>query len=755
MVATVGLPQFDALAASVVVGNRKSPPLATHVEIILLGVVDRGSSAERQRIEPADRKARHDLMVLPEHQGEARLTGAKAVLVCWSKASVESMWVADEATVGREKGTLVPIAIDAVPPKLGFRQLQTIDFASWTGEAAAPEFQQLAQALRAKLRGAPPAPTPAPSPPAAPLAGKRDTRPIMLSLLAALAVAAAVFLLLTRNDGAVASDKSVAVLPFENRSTVKVDSDYGDWLSELISSLLGKAGGVTVISQTSASAFKGADIPLSDIAKKLGVALIVEGSVRGDGEDIVISAQLIDAATDRQVWAEIYERKAGNALSVQSEVAAKVAAAVARAMDVTIAEEEQLALTPTAQPKAFENYQEALKLYRTTTYANVRRAQALLKEAVVLDPDFALAWALLSRVHSYFYFNSSDATEGRRAAAEKALAEATRLAPDLAEVMLAGAYFDYWVKRDYAGARARFEKLQVKWPSNTDVLTALASITRRQGRWEASTTYFERAVAIDPLRPGRRLKAAEASFATRDFDGALALLDASLALWPSPPDSLPFLSKKAWIYQTTGRLDEAEAALKGLDPQPDGDIVQPIYFQAMLRRRPQEAIARVEDLLARDEEEGSVGRTSVDLNLYLGDLRALAGDAAGAEANFRNALDELRVEEAKQPGSADIMSYIALAYAGLGDRDAAADYAARAVEAVPIEKDALSGGYYLDVQARVWAKLGDADAAIPAIERLMKMPAYQPLTPELLRLDPAFDKLRADERFANLTRNRA
>ena len=184
------------------------------------------------------------------------------------------------------------------------------------------------------------------------------------------------------------------------------------------------------------------------------MTLVLEGSVRSEGDDIVISAQLISAATDTQVWAEIYERKTDNALGVQSEVAAKVAAAVAGALKVTISQGEQQALNPTTKPKAFEAYQKALKLYRTTTEANVRGAQHLLNEAVELDSDFALAWALLARVHSYFYFNRTDATEGRRAAAAQALTQALRLKPDLAEVLLADAYYEYWVKRDYEGARA-------------------------------------------------------------------------------------------------------------------------------------------------------------------------------------------------------------------------------------------------------------------------------------------------------------
>jgi TolB-like protein/class 3 adenylate cyclase/Tfp pilus assembly protein PilF len=567
---------------------------------------------------------------------------------------------------------------------------------------------------------------------------------------AAVATITAVLALTTRTGSPTPADKSIAVLPFENRSQSQHDTEYGDWLSELIGSLLGKSSDLTVISQTSASAFKGKDVTLPDIAQKLGVALVLEGSVRGVGQDVSIRAGLIDAATGTQLWSDTYERKNDNALAVQSEVADKIAGSVADTLKVKIAQSERQALTPATKPEAFESYVAAVKLYRTSTEANVRSAQQLLNKAVGLDSNFTAAWALLARVHSFLYFNRTDATEGRRAAAELALGKALAQKPDLAEVMLADAYFEYWVKRDYEGARERFAKLSAKWPSNADVLTALASITRRQGKWDESKTYFERTIAIDPLHTGRRLFSANLLLATRDLDGALRQLDAALVYWPSAPENLPFVAKKASVHQAQGSLDEAGKLLAGLSPAPDGELVEPIVAQAMLSRRPETAIGLLEALLKQDEAEGSVGRTSIELNLFLGQLRRLAGDTAGAKSNDREALDELKVELAKQPDSADIHSYLALAYAGLGDRANATKYANLAVKSVPVEKDALSGAYYLDIQARVWARLGDRNAAIPAIEALMKRPAPMPLTPALLRLDPDFDKLRTDARFTAL-----
>ncbi|NOT39971.1 MAG: tetratricopeptide repeat protein [Alphaproteobacteria bacterium] len=574
------------------------------------------------------------------------------------------------------------------------------------------------------------------------------------TLIAALGVAAFVVIatlvtLSSRTNAPAPNDKSIAILPFENRSQGQADPEYGDWLSELVNGLLGKASGLKVIAHTSASAFKGKAMQVPDIAHQLGVAVVLEGSVRSVGQDVSIRAGLVDAATNTQLWSDSYERKNDNALAVQSEVAGKIADSVAHALKVTLAQSERQALTPVTKPEAFEAYLAALKLYRTSAEANVRNAQHLLTKAVGLDANFAAAWALLARVHSFLYFNRTDATEGRRAAAEQALGTALRLKPDLAEVMLADAYFEYWVKRDYEGARQRFEKLSTKWPSNADVLTALASITRRQGRWGESKTYFERAVTIDPLHAGRRLAAVNLLFATRDFDGALGQLDAALVNWPGAPENVPFVAKKALIHQTQNRLDEAAKLLEGLTPEPDGELVEPLVVQAMLRRQPENAIGLLQTLLKQDQAQGSDGRTSIDLNLYLGNLRRLAGDASGANRHDREALDELKVELAKQQDSADIHSYLAQAYCGLGDRANATKHAALAVKAVPLTKDALSGAYYLDVQARVWARLGDRNA-IPAIEALMKIPSPMPLTPALLRLDPDFDKLRTDARFKAL-----
>lgn len=555
----------------------------------------------------------------------------------------------------------------------------------------------------------------------------------------------------TTADKPVLARNSIAVLPFANRSPEaqsKLDPGSGDFLAELISSHLGKAASLDVKSQTSASAFKGKEVALPDIARQLRARMIIEGSVRSEGGEITVSAQLIDAEADKQLWRDIYERRSDNTLYMR-EIAAAIATSVAGKLRAAFDVDEQRAFVPSQNRAALDAFEEGRRLYRMAGEDDLRRALKALDQAVDLEPDFAVAWALLSRVHSYLYFNRGDATKVRQTSAKQALDKALRLEPRLVDVLLAEAYYKYWVEQDFANARPAFEELRRKWQSNPDVVVALASIARREGRWSESKAYFDQALDLDPLRVIRRFSAAELSFATRDFPAALTLLENSLEQWKSAPDNLPLVAKKALVHLALGELDRAEALLADVRPRPGDDVVEPIVYAAMLRRKPDAAIALLERLLQRDQADGSVGRTSRDLNIYLGNLRRVAGDAVGAKANYQAALDKLEAE-AKQQKSAEIYSYFALVHCGLGNRKAAFNYAALAVATRPVSKDAYAGAYFEDVQARVRARLGDRAFAIPAIKRLLKMPAPLPLTPALLRLDPDFEKIRSDARFIAL-----
>jgi tetratricopeptide (TPR) repeat protein len=375
-----------------------------------------------------------------------------------------------------------------------------------------------------------------------------------------------------------------------------------------------------------------------------------------------------------------------------------------------------------------------------------------LEEAVDLDPNFAAAWALLARVNFDLY-RSIDSTPHRRAEVERSRETASKLKPDLAEVQLAQAFYQYQVLYDFDGARRSFERLRAKLPNTADIPEALAGIAIRQGRWEESRSLIDEAIARNPRDRSLRLEAAWVRETTRDYPAALRSYDEGLKIWP---DDVNMIAGKAGVYQALGELDQADALVKRIHPTVGSfdDGLDTICYQARLRRRYGDAMNLVQTLL---DQAGSIPtlnqQRTFALIFYrwnLADLQRFSGDAAKAKIGYLQIRDEFEQRLQEQTDDDGRTSMIlAQVYAILGDRDRAMTSVDHFVNLTPWQsKDAMFTIMNERVHANIAISLGDKDLAIPALERLLKMPGG--LTPALLRLDPNYDSLRDDPRFQKL-----
>jgi TolB-like protein len=317
-----------------------------------------------------------------------------------------------------------------------------------------------------------------------------------IALLVLGAVVAA-FVLVSRRpvrSTLAAPEKSIAVLPFENLSRDPDNAYFAVGIQDEILTRLAKIGALKVISHNSTQQYATRPGNLLEIARQLGIANILEGSVQRVADQVHINVQLIRAATDEHLWAESYDRKLENIFGVEAEVATSVADALKAKL--TGAEQSAIERKPTNNPEAYDAYLRGVALYREDNFIARLKAAHELEEAVRLDPNFGLAWALLARANSLAFGYST--TPAREAAAQQSLETAVRLQPDLPEVQLAQAFYQLWVLRDYDRARTSLESLRQKLPNSPDIPEALYLISIGQGRWDEARVHTEESIALSP-----------------------------------------------------------------------------------------------------------------------------------------------------------------------------------------------------------------------------------------------------------------
>jgi TolB-like protein/tetratricopeptide (TPR) repeat protein len=547
--------------------------------------------------------------------------------------------------------------------------------------------------------------------------------------------------------------KSIAVLPFENRSEDKANAYFADGVQDEILTRLSKIADLKVISHTSTQHYKSVPRNLPEIGRQLGVAHILEGSVQKSGDIVRVNVQLIKAANASNLWAETFDRKLTDIFSVESEVAKSIADQLQA--HLTGREEQEIAAKPTDNLEAYDAYLRGLAYTLKTgnNPANALGAQKYLREAVRLDPKFAHSWALLSYVDANGYLTSVlQPTDALREEALQAAETALKLEPNLGEALHAKGYYHYACLKDYDTAVRYFEQARQFLPNSSWIPRSLALVARRQGQWDRSESYFNEAERLDPRNVSLLTQHALSYVALRRFPEAVRKFDQVLDITPGDVDTL---ANKAAVAQAEGDLSRASALLAPLHPPANHILaVETQVYQALLERRPERIVPRLKEILSKPDP--ALGRFNGELRFWLGWAQEVAGDHATAQETWRQARSELQSFLKEQPENLGLLGDLALTNMGLEDKAAAFTLAERIMAAMPIEKDALSGPTAIEILARVAARTGEPDRAIAALQKVLSIPGasqFAPnlsLTPALLRLDPMFDPLRNDLRFQKL-----
>ena len=546
------------------------------------------------------------------------------------------------------------------------------------------------------------------------------------------------------------SDKSIAVLPLENLSEDKENAFFADGIQDDVLTSLAKVAALKVISRTSVMQYRGAGAArnLREIAQALGVANILEGTVRRVGNRALISVQLIDARNDRPIWSERYDRTIADSIGLQGELATEIAAA----LKAKLAPEEKarLATKPTTNPEAYLFYLRALE--RARTAASKEDAFAiddLYVKAIELDPTFALAIARRSIWNGVMY-NVARRPE-HKAAALTLAAQALQLSPDLPEGHLALGLCYYLFERNFSAALNEFSIAGAASALQPDILEYVGLIYCRQGRWRDGLATYDRAQELDPRQPhfwGPRARAM-----VRDWPGAVAGFERVLKL--DPNDIFTIAELATVRINQTGDLAAARKLLDGIPPGLHGaapgqpaapdDILTMARWELSMLARDYTATAKVlADYKDEEFEEPMVGEKS----FAAGQTALARGDAESAKALFEKVRPIYEKNASDHPDDARFHAPLGLLYAYLGRKEDAIRESLRAVELVPESKDAQGGAAYADNLALVYARTGEIDRAITLIQRLLTTP--NGIMFVQLRLSWEWDPLRSDPRFQKI-----
>jgi TolB-like protein/DNA-binding winged helix-turn-helix (wHTH) protein/Tfp pilus assembly protein PilF len=575
---------------------------------------------------------------------------------------------------------------------------------------------------------------------------RRGLKPIWLATAAVVVLGgAALFFWRGRTQNparVVLPEKSVAVLPFANLSDDKENAFFTEGVQDDILTALAKFSDLKVISRTSVASYvAGPHRNLREIGEELGVANVLEGSVRRAGGKVRVTAQLIEMRTNTHLWAETYDRELSDVFAIQSEIAQRIATA----LEAKLAPEEKARLDarPTTNSEAYVLYLTALG---TEDYVE---AEKIYMQAIALDPGFALAYAQASILNSRF----STYEPGHKAKARAQAEEALRLSPTLSEAHMALGLCLYWGEKQYDAALKEFEIAEKTSPNNAEIYGYVGGIYRRQGRWRESRASFERALSLDPRNHLMAFQAANNYLFMRDWPAAAAGFNRALAIKPD------FVHPKIGLaYLEVFRNGNPAAGRKMLEHLPasvesEGLVAVSRWDLAMLERD----YATAEKILADVPLENFSPAGEAAKPYYQGRMALARGDLDSAQRFFAAATPDFEKRMRDNPGVAARHAELGLLYAYLQRKDDAIREGRRAVELEPENQNAFHGASHAANLALIYALGGEPDQAIPLLERLLSTPGPiecsdfpNNITLADLRLRWEWDKLRSDPRFQKI-----
>ena len=547
-----------------------------------------------------------------------------------------------------------------------------------------------------------------------------------------------------------APEKSIAVLPFENLSTNQENSFFADGVQDEILTNLAKVADLKVISRTSVMQYKTtATRNLPEIAQALKVAHVLVGSVQRASNRVRVTAQLIDARTDAHLWAEHYDRPLDDVFAIQSEIAK----AIVEQLRAQLSPGEKAAIEqpPTINLEAYDLYNQAKAIIATSAFGagfgdKLAEAARLLDEAVAKDPKFLVAYCDLAGVHDFAYFSGVDHTPARLALAEKAVQSALRLRPESGEAHLAQAQHLYQGYLEYEKALAELTIASRTLPNDPRVFELSGYIIRRQGHQEEGLRKLERAVELDPRNFATLQQVALSYEGLRRYQQMVDALDRALAIVPNDLDTKISRAQAELDWKADTRpLHNTIDALLASQPASGASFADNWFYLALSER---DFAAAQRALTALGEHTYGPDAILFSQKFGEGFVARLRGDSAAAQTAFTAARAQQEKLIASQGEYAPALCVLGMIDAALGRKEDAVREGRRAVEMLPVERDALNSVRVREFLAIIYAWTGEKDLACEELEAVTKFPASASYGQ--LRLHPYWDPLRGDARFEKI-----